>query len=61
MPAQHSRISCSTVLPGHCSSRWLWFSKALGWHDLQASFWPLLIAIPVILGASALLLKKQET
>ncbi|SIT12511.1 ribosome-associated ATPase/putative transporter RbbA [Achromobacter sp. MFA1 R4] len=37
------------------------FSKALGWHDLQASFWPLLIAIPVILGASALLLKKQET
>ena len=37
------------------------FSKALGFHDLQGAFWPLLIAIPVILGASALLLKKQES
>lgn len=37
------------------------FSKALGLHDLHASFWPLLISIPIILGASALLLKKQET
>lgn len=37
------------------------FSKALGLHDLYASFWPLLISIPIILGASALLLKKQET
>ena len=37
------------------------FSKALGLQDLYASFWPLLISIPIILGASALLLKKQET
>lgn len=37
------------------------FSKALDFSNLQSSFWPLLIAIPVILGASALLLKKQET
>ncbi|KMJ90779.1 multidrug ABC transporter ATP-binding protein [Achromobacter xylosoxidans] len=37
------------------------FSKALDFSNLQGSFWPLLIAIPVILGASALLLKKQET
>jgi ribosome-dependent ATPase len=37
------------------------FSKALGFTDLQASFWPLLAAIPIILGASVLLLKKQET
>jgi len=36
------------------------FSKALGFTDLQASFWPLLAAIPIILGASVLLLKKQE-
>ncbi|CAB3703148.1 ribosome-associated ATPase/putative transporter RbbA [Achromobacter piechaudii] len=37
------------------------FSKALDFSDLQASFWPLLVAIPIILGASVLLLKKQET
>ncbi|KRC72942.1 putative ABC transporter ATP-binding protein YbhF [compost metagenome] len=37
------------------------FSKALDFPDLQGSFWPLLAAIPIILGASALLLKKQET
>ncbi|MFD4837197.1 ribosome-associated ATPase/putative transporter RbbA [Achromobacter sp. NPDC058515] len=37
------------------------FSKALALSDLQGSFWPLLAAIPVILGASVLLLKKQET
>ncbi len=36
------------------------FSKALGLADLQASFWPLLAAIPIIVGASVLLLKKQE-
>lgn len=36
------------------------FSKALGFADLQASFWPLLLAVPVIVGASILLLKKQE-
>jgi ribosome-dependent ATPase len=37
------------------------FSKALDFSDLQGSFWPLLAAIPIILGASVLLLKKQET
>ncbi len=37
------------------------FSKALDFSNLQSSFWPLLAAIPIVLGASALLLKKQET
>jgi len=37
------------------------FSKALGFTSLQGSFWPLLMAGPVILGLSVLLLKKQET
>ena len=37
------------------------FSKALGLSDVHASFWPLLAAVPVILGASIALLKKQET
>lgn len=37
------------------------FSKALDFSNLQGSFWPLLAAIPIVLGASALLLKKQET
>ncbi|OFX04314.1 MAG: multidrug ABC transporter ATP-binding protein [Alphaproteobacteria bacterium RIFCSPHIGHO2_12_FULL_66_14] len=36
------------------------FSKALGFADLQASFVPLLIAVPVLIGLSALLLRKQE-
>ena len=36
------------------------FSKALGLADLQPSFLPLLIAVPVLIGLSALLLKKQE-
>ncbi|MGE8567180.1 MAG: ribosome-associated ATPase/putative transporter RbbA [Achromobacter sp.] len=36
------------------------FSKALDFSSLWDSFWPLLVAIPVILGASVLLLKKQE-
>lgn len=36
------------------------FSKALNLFDLQASFIPLLIAIPVIIGLSVILLKKQE-
>lgn len=36
------------------------FSKALGFADLQAQFWPLLAAIPVIIGAAILTLKKQE-
>lgn len=37
------------------------FSKALGFGDLQASFLPLLIAAPVLVGLSAVLLRKQET
>lgn len=37
------------------------FSKALHFADLQAQFWPLLAAIPVILGLAIVLLKKQET
>jgi len=37
------------------------FSKGLGIAGLQNSFWPLLLAVPVILGLSITLLKKQET
>jgi ribosome-dependent ATPase len=37
------------------------FSKGLDLQDLHSSFLPLLIAIPVLLGLSAVLLKKQET
>ncbi|MBW9107992.1 ribosome-associated ATPase/putative transporter RbbA [Paraburkholderia phenoliruptrix] len=36
-------------------------NKALGFAELQAQFWPLLAAIPVVLGLTAALLKKQET
>jgi ribosome-dependent ATPase len=36
------------------------FSKALDFADLQAQFWPLLAAVPVILGLAIVLLKKQE-
>ncbi|QDD64257.1 ABC transporter ATP-binding protein/permease [Herbaspirillum seropedicae] len=36
------------------------FSKALALDDLTSSFWPLVVAAPVILGLSVLLLKKQE-
>jgi ribosome-dependent ATPase len=36
------------------------FSKALGFSGLEASFWPLLPAAPVVLGLSIALLKKQE-
>jgi ribosome-dependent ATPase len=36
------------------------FSKALGFGDLQSSFVALLIAMPVLIGLSAMLLKKQE-
>lgn len=35
------------------------FSKGLGFSDLADSFLPLLIAIPLLLGAGAALLKKQ--
>ncbi|MDP1964804.1 MAG: ABC transporter permease, partial [Reyranella sp.] len=37
------------------------FAKALGFADLQASFVPLLIAVPVLIGLSAFLLRKQES
>jgi ABC-type multidrug transport system, permease component len=36
------------------------FSKGLGFVDLQASFVPLLIAIPVLIGLGTILLRKQE-
>jgi ribosome-dependent ATPase len=36
------------------------FSKALGFADLQGSFVPLLIAIPVLVALATLFLKKQE-
>ena len=36
------------------------FCKALAFSNLHASFWPLLLAVPVIVGLSILLLKKQE-
>ncbi len=37
------------------------FSKALGFADLRSAFVPLLIAVPVLLGLCAVMLKKQET
>ncbi|WP_353117873.1 ribosome-associated ATPase/putative transporter RbbA [Nitratidesulfovibrio sp.] len=37
------------------------FNKALGFSGLAATFWPLLAAMPVIMGAAVMLLKKQET
>ena len=37
------------------------FSKALAFSDLRASFVPLLIAPPVLVGLCAAFLKKQET
>jgi ribosome-dependent ATPase len=36
------------------------FSKALGFSDLQMSFIPLAIAVPVLLGLSVMFLNKQE-
>jgi ribosome-dependent ATPase len=36
------------------------FSKGLSFADLQASFIPLLIAVPILIGLSAALLKKQD-
>jgi len=36
------------------------FSKGLGFADLQSSFIPLLLAAPLLIGLSALLLRKQE-
>jgi len=49
-PASHFLTICRGV-----------FSKALGFSSLHASFWPLLLAVPVILGLSIVLLKKQAT
>ncbi|HML96669.1 MAG TPA: ribosome-associated ATPase/putative transporter RbbA [Thermodesulfobacteriota bacterium] len=37
------------------------FSKALGFEDLRSSFVPLAIAVPVLLGLCAVILRKQET
>jgi ribosome-dependent ATPase len=37
------------------------FSKALGFHDLLGSFVPLVLAVPILLGLCAALLRKQET
>ena len=37
------------------------FNKALGFSALHDSFWPLALAVPVILTLSIVLLKKQET
>ncbi|RIK96680.1 MAG: multidrug ABC transporter ATP-binding protein [Proteobacteria bacterium] len=37
------------------------FSKALGFGDMQASFVPLVLAIPVLIGLCVMFLKKQET
>jgi ribosome-dependent ATPase len=36
------------------------FGKALGFSDLHASFWPIMMAIPIILTLAIVLLKKQE-
>jgi hypothetical protein len=36
------------------------FSKELGLATLAPSFWPLLAAVPVILGLAIVLLRKQE-
>ncbi len=49
-PATHFQTICRGV-----------FSKALSFSGLHASFWPLLASVPVILGLSIVLLKKQET
>jgi ribosome-dependent ATPase len=49
-PAAHFLTICRGV-----------FNKALGFSGLASSFWPLLAAVPVILGLAIALLKKQET
>lgn len=36
------------------------FNKALDFADLSAEFWPLAAAVPVILGTTLMLLRKQE-
>ncbi len=37
------------------------FSKALDFSDLQAAFVPLALAVPILIGLAAALLRKQET
>jgi len=37
------------------------FSKGLGFGDLHASFVPLLLAIPVVIGLGVALLRKQDS
>jgi ribosome-dependent ATPase len=37
------------------------FGKGLGLDDLQDPFWALVVAVPVVLGVTMLLLKKQES
>jgi ribosome-dependent ATPase len=37
------------------------FNKALDFHDLRNSLWPLALSVPVILGLAIMMLKKQET
>ncbi|QJW94653.1 ribosome-associated ATPase/putative transporter RbbA [Frigoriglobus tundricola] len=37
------------------------FNKGLGFADLYASLWPLLVAAPAVVALSVVLLKKQET
>ena len=49
-PATHFLLICRGV-----------FSKGLGFRGLAASFWPLLLAVPVMVGLPILLLRKQET
>ncbi len=49
-PATHFLIICRGV-----------FSKGLGFPGLFASFWPLVLAAPIMVGLPVLLLKKQET
>ena len=36
------------------------FSKGLDLPQIQGSLWPIILAIPVIMGMALLLLKKQE-
>jgi ribosome-dependent ATPase len=36
------------------------FNKALDFHDLRNSLWPLALAVPVILGFAIMMLKKQD-
>ena len=37
------------------------FNKALGLSDLVSSFWPLLLAVPVLPGLAIAMMKKQDS